>query len=261
MPLFVPGNRPQLFGKAGAAGTDSIILDLEDAVAPHDKENARANVANHGFKDIYVCTRINAVDTCWFEDDLRMVADGRFQSVMLPKCESADEAAHIRDRVGSGVVIIALIESARGVAKLDSILREDSPVDQLAFGSIDYALDLGRNHEWEALLFARSQIVLLSRAAGITAALDGVTQSISDSKIVSADARRARDLGFAGKLLIHPAQIAPARSGFAPDENMVSWARSIVAACVDDSALQVDGVMIDRPVLLRAQQILASNAE
>lgn len=257
LPLFVPGNRPQLFAKAASCGADAIIIDLEDAVAAAEKDDARQNAADHGVTGFHVCLRVNAPDTVWFEDDLKMAAGGGFQSVLLPKCESLDPVAHVRSAVGSDMAIIALIESARGVAALPALLEHGPAIDRLAFGSIDFAMDIGCDHEWDAMLFARSQLVLHSRAGGLAAPLDGVTQSVLDAEMVLADAQRASRLGFGGKLLIHPAQVEAARKAFLPEEEMVNWARRVMAVSADGNAVQLDGVMIDRPVIQRAQQILA----
>ena len=125
----------------------------------------------------------------------------------------------------------------------------------LAFGSIDFCADLGCAHTRAALSAARCEIVLASRLAGIGAPLDGVTTAIDDAAAIESDARHARELGFGGKLLIHPRQVAPALAGLMPDAAEIEWARRVVAAA--DGASRVDGAMVDAPVRLRAEAILS----
>ena len=126
----------------------------------------------------------------------------------------------------------------------------------LAFGHLDFSLDIGASSDWENLLFARSQLVLQSRLAGAAPPLDGVTVSFDDPEIVSNEARRARDLGFGGKLLVHPRQVAPAQAVFKPSEDDYKWALSVLDAVADSrSAVKLDGAMIDMPVIKRAERI------
>ena len=126
---------------------------------------------------------------------------------------------------------------------------------RLAFGSIDFAADIGCAHVREALLSARSELVLASRLAGRAAPLDGVTTSINDPDLVRGDAAHAAMLGFGGKLLIHPAQVEPARAGFRPTPDELAWAERVLAAGRDGRATTVDGAMVDAPVRLRAEQV------
>jgi citrate lyase subunit beta/citryl-CoA lyase len=130
-------------------------------------------------------------------------------------------------------------------------------VDRLAFGSIDFAEDVGSGGSWEASLLARSTLVLASRVAGIGAPVDGVTTALRDPERLADDVAAARGLGFAGKLCIHPDQVRPVQVGFAPTAQEVVWAERIVAAARDTrGAVAVDGAMVDRPVLARAERIL-----
>ena len=158
-----------------------------------------------------------------------------------------------RDLAALGGGAIALIESARGLAAARDIARA---CGRLAFGSVDFAADLGCAHTREALLLARLELVLASRLAGLPAPLDGVTTAIHDDALVESDARHAAELGFGGKLLIHPKQVAAALRGFAPGEAEIAWARRVLAAG-GDGAVAVDGMMIDAPVRLRAERILS----
>lgn len=253
-PLFVPADRPERYAKATASGADAVIVDLEDAVAPARKAIARDALAGGlatllAGVDAYV--RVNAAGTPWHADDLAAIATLRVAGIVLAKAESAAQA----ESAAMGRGVIALIESARGMANARTIAASPS-VRRLAFGSIDYCADLGAAHLREVLLPARAELVLASRLAGLAAPLDGVTAALDDTALIEDDARHAAGLGFGGKLCIHPRQIGPARAGFAPAAAEIDWARQILAAG-DEGAVAVGGTMVDAPVRLRARQILA----
>jgi citrate lyase subunit beta/citryl-CoA lyase len=252
-PLFVPGNRPERFAKAAASGADAVIIDLEDAVAPEEKEAARRAAAAVALEGIEVLVRINAAGTPWHAEDLAALASARIAGIILPKAEDPATLAAIRAALGDGRAVIALVESACGIAAARKLARGAA---RLAFGSIDFAADLGCAHTRNALLMARLELVLASRLAGIAAPIDGVTATISDDTLTEADARHAAELGFGGKLCIHPRQVAPALRGFAPDAEEVEWARKVIAAG-GEGAVAVGGMMIDAPVRLRAERILS----
>lgn len=250
-PLFVPGNRADRFAKAAASGADGVILDLEDAVAPNDKDGARTTIASSTLPANAV-VRINAQDTRWHDDDVGVVKNLRIGSVMLPKAESPEQVKKLRGALGS-LPVIALIESAEGLTHVRDIARL---VDRLAFGYIDFSADLGCSMERHALLHARAEIVLASRLASIAMPLEGVTPSFDDTALVEDDARYAASFGFGGKLCIHPKQIAPVLSGFRPAQSEIDWARKIANS--GDGAASVDGMMVDAPVRLRAARILVA---
>jgi citrate lyase subunit beta/citryl-CoA lyase len=255
--LFVPADRPERFAKAMAAGADAVIIDLEDAVAPSDKAAARQGLVSAftGGGTCPVFIRINAIGTDWHQSDLDAVAELDVCGVLLPKADTADTVNAVRGALG-GKSVIAIVETAAGLAAVNDIAAAS---DRLAFGSIDFAADLGCAHSRDALLLARSRIVLAARLAGQFAPIDGVTQAIRDEKEIEDDARYGVSLGFGGKLLIHPAQIAPARRGMAPSEQDLAWAMKVVAASPDGAAAVVDGGMVDAPVLARARQIIAAH--
>jgi citrate lyase subunit beta / citryl-CoA lyase len=254
--LFVPCDRPERFAKAAASGADAIILDLEDAVAPAQKPQARIALCRQGAlpENTAIFVRVNARTTPWHKEDLAALAALPLAGVMLPKTEAATDIEVVSQALPN-LSIVALIESAKGVAAVRSIARARG-VARLAFGSIDFCADLGAAHTRDALLFARAELVLASRLGGIAAPLDGVTAAIDDAALIEDDARYAQSLGFGGKLCIHPKQIAPARRGFAPSAEDIVWAKRILASA-EDGAAAVDGAMVDAPVRARAQQILA----
>jgi len=253
--LFVPGNRPERFDKACAAGADAVIVDLEDAVPPADKTAARAAVAAWLTPQRPVLVRINAAGSEWFEDDLALCARPGVAGIVLPKAEHEEALAAL---AGAGAAaILPLIESGLGLWNAAALARLPR-VERLVFGSIDFSLDLGIQESHETLLHARSQLVLASRVAGIAAPVDGVTTTFDDPARVHADTLRARALGFGGKLCIHPKQVAPVHEAFAPTAAELAWAGRVVAAAeaAQGGAVALDGRMVDRPVILIAQQML-----
>ncbi len=253
-PLFVPGDRPERFGKAAASGADAIIIDFEDAVGAPNKGAAREAVLRPGaLPDMRILVRVNAIGTAWHAADIAAVAQLPRVAVVLPKAESPGDIAALGENLG-GTAIIALVESARGVANAREIAGL-SVVAGMAFGSIDFCADLGCAHTREALLMARAELVLASRLGGLAPALDGVTTSITDPGLAEDDARYAAGLGFGGKLCIHPSQVAAVLRGFAPSEAEIAWAAKILAGG-EDGAANVDGTMVDAPVRARARRIL-----
>jgi citrate lyase subunit beta/citryl-CoA lyase len=253
-PLFVPATRPDRIAKAAQSGADAIIVDLEDAVPALQKGPARNGLADF-LNDLAVpvFVRVNAVDTEWFSDDMAFVRNTHVAGVMLAKTQSADDIA----AVGADIVVIGLIESALGVTSLSDICRAAN-LHQLAFGSIDYALDVGCLETREALLLARLSIATQSRAHGLAAPLDGVTVSITDQAMVQSDTEYAVGLGFGGKLVIHPKQIDIVMAAMHPSADDLDWARSVCAAdkASGGAAVVLDGRMIDAPVIKKARQIL-----
>ncbi len=261
--LFLPATRIERLPKALGSGADAVIVDLEDAVAPPDKDGARCALghelglhrAGTGGPPLWV--RVNA-EAPWSDHDLALCAQqSAVVAVMVPKAESAAQLQTAFEACG-GKPLVALIETARGFANRDEIATHPA-VQRLAFGSIDFQLDLGIAGEGEALLMFRSGLVLASRLAGLPAPLDGVTVEVADLQPVVSDAARARQLGFGGKLCIHPNQVAWVNQAFSPSLAELDWALRVVAACEASAgaAVAVDGKMVDKPVLLRAQALLA----
>ena len=260
--LFVPGDRPERYAKALASGADAVIVDLEDAVAPEVKATAREALAawlaaGHSC----VAVRINAVDTIWFGEDLAVAAHANVTAIVLPKAERADDLAQIRVRAPRAA-LLPLIETAAGIDRVREVAGA-AGVQRLLFGSIDLQLDLGVDGDGEELLLYRSQLVLASRLAQIAAPVDGVCTALDDETAVRAEAQRARRSGYGGKLCIHPRQVAAVNACFSPTAAEVDWAQRVVDATAKaaGAAIAVDGKMVDRPVLLRAQALLRQAAE
>lgn len=251
--LFVPGNRPERFAKACAAGADVVIVDLEDAVPPADKLAARDALAAWLSPAHPVLVRINSADSAWFRGDLALCGLPGVAGIVLPKAERTQDLAEIA--AAGAQAILPLIESAAGIWNGVELARSPR-VQRLVFGAIDFSFDLGISEGYEQLLYFRSQLVLMSRVAGIAAPVDGVTVALDDPDLVRADSARARALGFGGKLCIHPKQVALVNAAFAPGADELAWAARVVAAGSTGAAVAVDGKMVDRPVILIAQQML-----
>lgn len=257
--LFVPGNRPERFARAFASGAHAVILDLEDAVPAAGKAAAREAVARAlggTPPSCPVLIRINGVASEWFRDDLALCGLPGVAGVVLPKAERPEDLALLASAACSPA-LLPLIETAQGIANAAALARAPR-VQRLVFGSIDFKLDLGIEGDHEELLYFRSQLVLASRLAGLAAPVDGVTVALDDEALLSCDTLRARRLGFGAKLCIHPRQLDTVHGCFRPSEEETDWARRVVAAAqaADGAAVALDGRMVDRPVILKAQQIL-----
>lgn len=253
-PLFVPADRSELFAKAPRSGADAIILDLEDAVSRDNKDAARAAL-RCDFTDLPIIVRINPPGTPWHDADLAAVAALPVAGLMLPKSEDPALLANLAGTLGPDTSLLALIESAAGLAAARAIAAVPG-VTHLVFGSIDFCADIGAAHQREVLLPTRSELVLAARLAGISAPIDGVTARLDDLADTHSDAAHARALGMSGKLCIHPRQVAEVKRAFAPSEDEIRWAERVLAS--GDGATTVDGAMVDEPVRLRARAILAA---
>lgn len=254
--LFVPGDRPERFAKALAAGADVVIFDLEDAVSASNKVLAREHIARAVEEGAEVVLRINSHGTPAFADDLALLRRLRVRGVMLPKAESIGPLQELS--AVSDAPVIPLIESALGLSRVQEIAGGPG-VERLAFGSIDFQVDVGCGGSDEALLYARSQIVLASRVAGLQAPIDGVSVALDDAQVITAEAAHSREMGFAGKLCIHPRQVPVVNQVFTPSAEELAWARRVVEASERSAgaAVSVDGAMVDLPVLIKAQGLLA----
>ncbi len=250
--LFVPGDRPDRFTKAYNAGADAVVLDLEDAVSEGSKSEARSHVAAWLAHSPDAVVRVNAEHTRWFADDMAMISEFRC-AVMIPKAEG-------RLSIDLRGPIIPLVETAAGITTARDVCASLGVI-RAAFGSIDLAAQLGIDPDDRiALAYARSALVVASAAAGISAPIDGVTTATDDPERVSADTAHALRLGYSGKLVIHPRQIASVHSALEPTPEQVDWARRVVTATAHAAVATVDGAMVDKPVIERARRILSTIA-
>ena len=258
--LFVPGNRPERFDKAAASGADAIVIDLEDAVPAVDKVSARAAACAWLRSAINTSgplrlLRVNARGTQWFDDDVRALKDSDAEGVMLPKCEQPSDLESLR-----GFQLWPMLENALGIQNAVAIGSAPG-VQHLVFGSLDLQVDLAMQADADETELApyRAQIVLASRLAGLAAPIDGVTPEIDDHDLLTRATQRAVRQGFGGKLCIHPRQIPVVHQAMHPGDEAIAHARRVVAAAEDSggAAVALDGMMIDRPVIQRAQAVLA----
>ncbi|AVO49286.1 CoA ester lyase [Melaminivora suipulveris] len=272
--LFVPATRPERLTKALASGADLVIADWEDAVAPPDKNGARAALlraveALPESERARVLVRVNAEGTPWFEDDLAALAQLTARGCagcVVPKAERADTLAAVARAAGSAAALVPLVESVAGLHALDALdaLAAAPQVARIAFGHLDFQVDAGMEcaADEAELLPVRLAFVLASRRAGLAAPVDGVTVDVQGADRLAQDAERARRLGFGGKLCIHPDQVAPLHAAFDPTPEAVAQAQRVLQAlqAAGGGVVQLDGRMVDAPVLRQAERTLARHA-
>ncbi len=263
--LFAPANHPRRVEKALGLAADAVILDLEDAVPDAEKEAARKAIAEAAKlpRKARLYVRINALSSPHALADLKALPPG-IDGVVVPKCESAHDvgaAAAYAPRLD----LMPTIETARGLKAAEEIALAHAQVRRLAMGALDLALDLGLSPGRDEAELAphRAQLVMASRLAGREPPIDSPSPDFRDLDALKVSCERARRMGFQGKLCIHPDQIAVVQAAFAPTEEEIAEAERIVAAAETaerqgHGAAQVDGKMVDAPVVLRAKRVLAS---
>jgi citrate lyase subunit beta/citryl-CoA lyase len=262
--LFVPANRPERFLKATASGADAVILDLEDSVPFESKKDARLAIKSSWQElkksAVSLVIRINSPETQWGLEDLDFFQglDG-LNGVMVPKCESSSSLNRVSQNF-IGVPLLPIIESAAGYLALPEIAKT-AYVSRLVVGHIDFLADSGMlcSEDQLELNSLRFQVAMCSRVGGLAPAIDGVTVSVDDVELIRADAERSIRFGFGGKLCIHPKQISIVHETLAPSVNQISWANKVLDAMEisGGAAVQLDGKMVDLPVLLQAKRLLS----
>jgi citrate lyase subunit beta/citryl-CoA lyase len=278
--LFAPGNHARKVEKVFDCGADNVILDLEDAVAKAEKVATRALVvealkrprqsgANKG--GAYV--RVNGFHTEFCYGDAVAVVGPGLDGIILPMVESRDQLVALDWLVGAlererglkpgSIDIIPIIETGKGIANARTIAASGTRVRRMAFGAGDYTLDM--NMEWtlteSELEHARAEMAVASRAAGLEAPIDTVWVHIKDLDGVASSAKRARQLGFQGKMCIYPPQVERVNAAFTPTETEIAFARRVVAAFEQaeregSSSIQLDGYFIDYPIVYKARRTL-----
>lgn len=271
--LFAPGNHARRVEKCLTLDTDCVILDLEDAVAVAEKEATRAKVvaALQTPRQSIGYVRVNAYDTPFCFGDLRAVVHEGVDGIILPKVESAAQLQSVdwlvaqlereQDLPVGGIDIIPIIETGRGLAAVEAIAGAGTRVKRLSFGAGDFTLDMGMRWSVEEgeLDYARSRVVLASRAARLEPPLDTVFIHIGQIDALTRSAERVKTMGFQGKLCIHPEQIGPVNTVFTPSEQEVAKAKVYVKAFEEAEArglasIQVDGYFIDYPIVELARR-------
>jgi citrate lyase subunit beta/citryl-CoA lyase len=270
--LYMPGSNPRVLEKARALPADGLIFDLEDAVAPEAKESARgivaAALAEDGYGGRELVLRVNAIDTPWGHADLAAAATMPIDAVLLPKVENPDRVAlsvSLLDAFGASerLAIWCMLETPRGILYSREIAAASPRLAALVLGTSDLTKDLQAlpTRDRLPLLTSLNLAILASRANGL-AILDGVHLDLSDDEGFAASCRQGRELGFDGKTLIHPKQIAAANAAFAPTPEEIEWSRRIIAAHAEAIAagkgvVLVDGRLIENLHVETARRVLA----
>jgi citrate lyase subunit beta / citryl-CoA lyase len=275
--LFVPGAEPRKIAKARAAGADTLLLDLEDSVAPPQKDEARRNVAAAlragGFGAAEMAVRVNAPGTPYFEADLEAVIGAGGSTILLPKAESADGVVVVAEALQTierrhgkpeqGTKLLLLVESPSGIADALAIGRASPRVEALCFGHADFSLSMGLTQADAArgiVYHARCALVIAAKASGASP-IDCVHLAVKDEKAFRDDTEIGFHLGFEGKLCIHPQQVKIANEVYTPSQEQIDYARRVVEASQLAEAegrgvFTLDGKMIDAPLVAVQQRVL-----
>jgi citrate lyase subunit beta/citryl-CoA lyase len=264
--LFSPGDRPDRMRKAVDSGADAVVFDLEDAVAPDNRQATRGHVRSvlsDLAAEAEVCVRVSPPGR-GAAADLDAILDAPPDALVLPKAEGGEDVTELADLAverGADLPVLALVETAAGVLHAESVAAAD-PTDALLFGAEDLAADLGSRPTdgGTELLHAREHVVLAA-TAGEVDAVDTLYADFEDEAGLREETAFALGLGYDGKLAIHPAQVDPINEAFTPDPERVAWARRVLDAREDAeregrAVFAVDGEMVDAPVVARAEQVV-----
>lgn len=279
--IFAPASDTRKMTKAFSLGADGVILDLEDAVAYNRKDFARQQLVSfltgRPAQNCPTFVRVNDANSLHILADLEAVVgrDKDITGIFLAKTEQADDVKHVdwvlnlmENKHGlppGKIELVPFVESALGIENAYNIATACPRVKRLAFGGNDFTTDTGTSYSatGEEFFYARSRLVVTSRAAGIEPPLDTVCPFIKDTALLEDDARRARKLGFQGKMVIHPQQVEPVNEIFSPTAEEVAQARKLIEAFEKAEAegtgvIQVEGKMVEYPIVERARRILAA---
>lgn len=251
--LYMPGSNARAIEKARTLDCDGVILDLEDAVAPDAKEEARTLIAEAlnegGFGHRFMILRVNAADTQWHADDMKLAASLNADAVLIPKINSAQDVVNARAKLPNSI-LWAMMETPLAMLNAQSIAS--AGLQGFVMGTNDLSKDTGARliPGREPMLTWLSTCIAAARAYGLTI-LDGVFNSIEDADGFVVECEQGRDLGMDGKTVIHPKQLEPCNTIFAPDANEVAFARKIIDTFAlpenaDKGALRIDGKMVER---------------
>jgi len=271
--LFVPGSKKDVINKAILSDADCVILDLEDAVAMSEKGNAREVVKEtliRFSKEKEIIVRINDLNSPYWEKDLICAITNGATGIMVPKAESEEDmrivcskAREVSKDLSRLFQVIPLIETAKGVHFAYSISLADEMISKLAFGSIDFSLDINceLTENGLELLYARSQIVIASKAARIGSPIDTVYPNLNNYAGLENEAKLAKQLGFIGKLIIHPEQIQIVNKTFSPSKNEINDAKAIIKEFEEAerngvASIKVNDQLVDYPVYKKAKSLL-----
>ncbi|TVQ31985.1 MAG: CoA ester lyase [Geminicoccaceae bacterium] len=271
--LYMPGSNPRALEKAKTLAADGLILDLEDAVAPEAKDEARRLVAaalaeRSAYGDRELIVRVNGLDTPWGYADLAAMATAGADAILLPKVDSADmvrRAVRVLDAEGgpADLPVWCMMETARGMLRAEEIADSSERLGGFVMGTSDLAKELACAHTPLRLPMITSLglCLLAARTAGLVI-LDGVYLDLDDEAGFAASCQQGRELGFDGKTLIHPKQLAAANAAFAPSEAEVAWSRKIIAAhkeavAAGKGVVVVDGRLVENLHVAMAESVVA----
>lgn len=246
--LFMPGSRPEMVAKIPRFAPDAAVVDLEDAVPPADKAAAReaavAALRDHDPGRTAMLVRVNRVGSPWFADDLAAVSELPGIGLVLPKYEDRADVDRVRERLGRDIPVIVGLETVRGVADCRYLLA--AQVDAAYFGAEDYIADIGgrRTDENLEVLYARSQVCAAAFLNQVSS-IDQAVVAVRDDARFRTDAARGRDIGYTGKICVHPGQVALAHEAFTPTESEVRHAMAVLRAAEEGGVAVVDGQMVD----------------
>jgi citrate lyase subunit beta/citryl-CoA lyase len=279
--LFVPGDRPERFAKAEASGADAVILDLEDAVTPASRPRARHEIVSYlakSARNVPLWVRINPIESSDALSDIAAIGTVRPDGIVLPKARNGDDVRQLDHWLevleaehgiapGAIKVIPMVTESAAAVMSAATFAPAPARVTGMTWGAEDLAADLGAfgnktpDGEYELPYMFASTMCLYAAAAAGVAAIETVDTEVRDMAAVERRTRASRRAGYAGRLAIHPAQVAAIHAAFVPSAEEVEWAEKVLAAFRDSpgqGALTVDGRLVDRPHVRQAERILAA---
>lgn len=273
--LFMPGNNPGMLASAQCLGADVVIFDLEDAVARQEKDAAR-NLVSHALKELRpqgvgITVRINGLDTPFWQADMEAVVEARTNFVMVPKIERAEEvlqiaqaieAARRKFGVSEKVQALVIVETPLGLENVYAIASASPVLRGILLGAEDFTAAMGaqRTAEGAEIAYARSRLLTACKAAGVLA-IDTPFPFVSDLAGLEKDAALAVQLGFDGKAVISPQHVHRVNHAFVPAQEKINWARRVMAAAKlaeaeGKGAVSLDGMMIDLPIIKRAERIL-----
>lgn len=260
--LFVPGDRPERFPKALASEADIVIIDWEASVIPDRKMLARQatqDFLSQCSETVKVAIRVNPVQSDFFVEDCIFLRSVNVSGVFLTMVESVEDLDHACQVIPERLPFVAMIETAKGLIQSNQIASVKR-VCRIAFGNMDYQTNLGLPDDPAGMIYPSSVIAVASRSVGLPQPIAGVTADFTDLQAFQVAAALERSLGFTAKMCIHPKQIEWTHAAFRPSELEINWANEVIEASRHSHAVQIKGVMIDRPVIQRANAILQSAA-
>jgi citrate lyase subunit beta/citryl-CoA lyase len=268
--IYLPGNRPRMIQKGPHLGADAVILDLEDSVSPEEKDAARILVARAiealDFGESEVMVRINPIHAGGLVDLPVVLASGP-DAIVVPKCESRDDVLAVdiainQNNPSKPVAILPMIETAKGILNAYEVAGASARVDAITFGGEDFTQDIGatRTKEGKEIFWGRSMLVIAAKAAGVQA-LDTVFSDLKDEEGLRRDTQEIKEMGFDGRAAVHPAQIEIIHEVFTPTERELQQAVNVKQAAEKarrqgSGVAVVNGKMIDKPIIQRAEKIL-----